>query len=141
MDKFETSAVMFSCVGLVLLLLLYVAGLPGVRSEEPVEVEEIQWVPLAPTPRVLAKDEVEVMLEKGDIFFDGDQIGPLTDYGDIIFQSDNYSEILRFESDGDIFWRGRKVTTDKQLVEGFKDVVAKAKYIVNNMMITDAPSN
>lgn len=42
----------------------------------------------------------------------------------VVFYEQNATEILKIEwSTGNIYWRGRLVTTDKELVDGLKDVI------------------
>ena len=39
------------------------------------------------------------------------------------FNDSTNEAILVFEPNGDIFWRGRLVITDKELVDGLRDVI------------------
>jgi len=41
----------------------------------------------------------------------------------ITFHSTDSTELLKLDANGDIYWRGRLVTTDKELVEGLNDIM------------------
>jgi len=45
----------------------------------------------------------------------------------ITFHSTDSIELLKLDANGDIYWRGKLVTTDKELVDGLDDVLMEGR--------------
>lgn len=60
---------------------------------------------------------------EGDLFItdnDGFEITQPTTF--VLFEH-NGKEIMKFKADGDIYYKGRKLTTDKEIVDGLRGLI------------------
>ena len=87
---------------------------------------DVNWKPYRERDKwvdEMAQEVYDYVIDNNPLVLD---LAPADSLGSLTFQAGEdyeYEEILRLEYTGDIYWRDKFVTTDKELVEALRDVV------------------